>query len=150
MEAQGRNAPLGDNVGTYLAVGIRIGKHFAPPGEPDMSAVGLPCALLQFHTVAFFVVAKTVEHADAGHLAPAAKFDVIPAGKIILTVKFPPRHVHMHAAHAVVVVWRHLFDLWEVARTNTARRVREIPADSSGRVSDSGVQSSRSGVQGQG
>src|SRR5207249_7420771 len=84
VEAQRGNAPLIDHVRIDLTVRVRVGKHFAASGETDMCAIDLPSALLQSGAVAFLVAAQTIEHADAGHLASAAKFDVIPARKIIL------------------------------------------------------------------
>src|SRR5258706_15707454 len=113
VETQRGDAPLIDDVGIDLAVGVRVGKHFAAAGEVDVRAVDLASALLQLRAVAFFIVTQTMEHADAGHIASPAHLDVIAAGKIILAVELPPRHVHVHSADAVVIVRRHLPQLRE-------------------------------------
>src|SRR6266849_3166576 len=126
VEAQRGNAPLLDNVGIDLAISVRVGNHFAASGEADMRAVDLARALLQCGPVAFFFIAQIIEHADDGHVASPAKFDVIAAGKIIFAVEFPPRHVHVHSAYAVVIVRRHLLQLRKVARTTAANGIGEI------------------------
>src|SRR5260370_9443541 len=84
VEAQGGNAPLIDNIGIDLPLGVPVRKHFASPGEADVRAVRLPGALLQLEAVSLFIGATTVELADSGHLAPAAEFDVIAAGESVL------------------------------------------------------------------
>src|SRR5207237_10554997 len=48
-----------------LAVRVRVGQHFAAPGEADMCAIDLASALLQCGAVTFFIAAQTVEHAHA-------------------------------------------------------------------------------------
>ncbi len=79
-----------------------------------------------------------MEHADAGHLSSAAEFDVIAARKIIFAVEFPPRHIHVHSADTVMIMRRHLLQLWEVSGTIAADGIREISADRSGRIGDPG------------
>src|SRR6202795_4480584 len=100
MEAEDGNAPFVDNDGVDLAVGVRIGNHFATSGEADTGAVDLPCALLQSGAVTLFFVQEIIELADAGHFATAAKFDVIAAWEISLAVWMPPGDVHVEAADA--------------------------------------------------
>src|SRR6266852_3984144 len=147
MEAQRGNAPPIDDVGIDLAVGLRVGNHFAAAGEADVRAVDLASALLQAGAVAFFLATQFMKHADAGQFAPPAKFDVIAAGKIILAAEFPPRHVHVHAADTVVIVGRHLLELREVAITAAADGIGEVLADRSGRVGEAGWKGRGFGVQ---
>src|SRR2546427_12527630 len=50
-------------------------------------------ATTEIYTLSLHDALPILKHADAGHFASAAKLDVISAGKIILAVEFPPRHV---------------------------------------------------------
>src|SRR5204863_7611901 len=54
VEAQRGNAPLIDDVGIDLAVGVWVRKHLAAAGEADVRAVDLAGALPHFARIGFF------------------------------------------------------------------------------------------------
>ena len=110
VETQHGDAPLVDSGRIDLAVAILIGNHFAATGESNERAVFFLALLLQRRAVAFKLVAQVIVVANAGHAAAAAEFGVVSAEKIVLAIVLPPRQVHVHAAHAVVIVRRHLFE----------------------------------------
>src|SRR5712692_387952 len=147
VEAEHGNAPLVHDLGIDLAVGVRIGKHLAAAGKTDAGAVNLPRALLERGAVAFLVVAQAVEHADAGHAAAAPEFDVVAAWEIVLAVEFPPRNVHVHSAHAVVIVRRDFFQLREKTPAVAANRIGKISSDGAGGVGEAVGKSRRSGIE---
>src|SRR5271169_5669774 len=107
MEAQDGDAPFIDNVWVNLAVSVWIRNHLAASGHANAGAVSLSRALLQRGAVAFFFMQKVIKLADAGHIAAAAKFDVIAARKIIFAVELPPGDVQVHPADAIVIMRRH-------------------------------------------
>src|SRR5215472_799149 len=147
VETKNRNAPLIDDIGIDFTVGIGIGNHFAPAGKADIAAVDFACALLYRKTIALFFLVQVVEHADAGHLAAAAKLNVIATREIVLAVEFPPGHVHMHAANTVVIVRGHFFKLREVTVTAAAGGVHEVFANGAGRVGEARGKKSGFGIQ---
>src|SRR5580704_5624106 len=120
MKTENGDAPSIDDIRIDFAVAIRVGNHFAASREADVTAVDFARALLKLHTVTFFLLVHAAKHADSGHIAAAAKFDVIAAGKIILAIKLPPGHVQVHAAGAVVIVRGSFLELREIAIATAA------------------------------
>src|SRR4051794_19034059 len=108
MKTQDRDAPLILDTRIDLAERVLVGNHFAAAAESDMGAIILAAGLLQAYAVSFVLVADARELAYAGHISSPAHLNVIPAQEIILLAKQPPRHVHVHAPHTVVVMGRHL------------------------------------------
>src|SRR5215468_4594495 len=137
MEAQHRNAPLIDEAGVELAIGIGVWDHLAAPGESEIGAVLLPQALFQRESITFAVVAGIVEHANSRHVASAPQFDVIAAREIVFPIKLPPRHIHVQAADSIVVVWFDLFHTRNEPTAIAADRIHEIPAHGAGGVRES-------------
>src|SRR5260370_30778072 len=68
VKAQHPNSPLVHFVRIQFAIGIRIRHHFASPGKSHRRSIDLPRPPFQLRSVAFFVVAQPIEHADTGHI----------------------------------------------------------------------------------
>src|SRR5437870_5610038 len=100
-----------------------VGNHFTAASEANVIAIRCAASLLQTRAVAFGVFAKGMKVADAGHAPSAAKFNVITAQEIILAIKLPPRHVHVHATNSIVVVRWHFCKLRENTSTGTTDAV---------------------------
>ena len=88
--------------------------------------------LLQRRSIALDVLAYPVQLAHAGHMASSAKLDVIAARKIVLVICSPPRHVHVHAADAVMIVRSHRGQLREISGDTGAHGIGQIPAEYAG------------------
>jgi hypothetical protein len=116
VKAQHGDAPLINRVGIHIAIAV-IRNHLAPPGKADVGAVAAAASLLQGRTVAFEVIAEIRRTPPPGHGASAPELDVVAAQEVVLAVKFPPGHIDVHAADAVVIVRRHFFQLGKVAAT---------------------------------
>src|SRR5580692_891745 len=147
MKAQNGDAPFIDNVRVDLAVGVWIRNHFAPPGHANARAIGLARAFLQRGAVTFLFVQEVIKLADAGHIAAAAKLDVIAAREIILAVEFPPGNVHVHAADTVMIVRGHFFELRDDAPAIAANGIGEVFADSAGGIGEAVGELRRFGVE---
>src|ERR1700733_13298162 len=111
VKAQHGNAPLVYGIGIDIAVAVFVGNHFAASAEADGRAVHAAAFLLEGGAVSLEFFAHMVKLPDPGHAKPAAEFDVVAAQKVILAVELPPRHVHVHAAYAIVIVAGHFFQL---------------------------------------
>src|SRR5215470_17076986 len=114
VESQHWDTPLVSRIGINLAVAVGIGNHLAAAGKTDYSTVFAAAGLLESKAVALVAFASAIEHPNSRHVAAAAEFDVIATQKIVLAVELPPGDVHVHAAHAVMIVRRHLFKLRKV------------------------------------
>ena len=147
MEAQHGNAPLVHGVGIDIAVAVLVGNHFAASGETDVGAVPAAAVLFERRAVSFMLFAGILELAHARHAPAAAKLDVVSAQKIILAVVSPPRHVQVHAAHAVMIVRRHFLQSRKISAGGTADRVRQVTADRAGRIGQAVGKQSRAGIQ---
>src|SRR3984885_1762452 len=115
MKAQHRNPPLVLNVGVWLAVTLVVGNHLAPSVESDDRTVRAAAFLLQADPIAFMLFAHAVEAAYCRHVASPSKLDMIAAQKVVFLPEPPPGHVQVHAAHAVMVVYRHLLQSRKVS-----------------------------------
>ena len=115
VEAQHRNAPLVLHVRVKFAEALVVRNHLAASTESDERAIRATALLFQAYTVAFLLFAHAIKAAYPRHVASAPKFNVVAAQKFILLAEAPPRHVHVHAAYAVMVVRRHLFKLRKVS-----------------------------------
>src|SRR5216684_1377174 len=71
VEAQRRNAPLIDDVRIDLAIRVRVGQHFAAPGEVDVRAVDLSSAPLQCGAVALLDRKSTRLNSSHGYISYA-------------------------------------------------------------------------------
>src|SRR3954468_23226440 len=76
------------------------------------------------------------EESGAGHPAAAANLDVIAAGEVERLVIDPPRHVEVHAADAVLVVWMPVHQPRNEPRDAGSGGVRQILADDAAGVAE--------------
>src|SRR6478672_1411187 len=131
MKPEHRDAVGVDDIRIDLAVRVVVRNHLTSSRETDRGSVKCPVILLQ----RLSVPAHSVEPLNAGHEAErrrpaaAARFDVIAAGKIELSVVEPPGDVYVHPADAVLVVGDAVRQLWDVARNGKTGGVGEIAAD---------------------
>src|SRR6202022_2329943 len=102
--------------------------------KPEVCPGPIAAALFEGGSIAFEVLADSVELAHPGHAAPTIEFNVVPAEKFILAVISPPRNVHVHPAHAIVVVWRHLLQLREISSGGGSYGISEVASHSAGRI----------------
>ena len=61
--------------------------------------------------------AYPVKPAHTWHVASPAELDVIATRKIVLAVALPPRHIHVHAADAIIIVRTHCRQLRKIPGT---------------------------------
>src|ERR1019366_7069354 len=147
VKAQNRDAPLIHDIGVKLAETVFVGDHLAASVESDGCAVHAPALLLQRGPISFGSFTDIVKVADHGHLAAAAKFNVIAAQEVILAVELPPGHVKMHASGAVMIVGRNFFHLRKVAGAIAAHRIGQVTADGSRRIGQTIGEERRARVQ---
>ena len=81
------------------------------------------------------------------HSATAAELNVIAAQEFILPVEFPPWHVHVHSADAIMIVRRHIQELREISIARTANAVGKIAPDHARRICNAIRKHRRLGVQ---
>src|SRR4051812_8860561 len=129
METQNGNSPLVHHGGINLAVAVFVGDHLPTSSKADAGAISAPALLLQGGTVSFKVIANIVKVGHARHIATAAKLDVVAAKVVVLAVELPPRNVHVHSAHTIVVVRRNFLQLREISRAGAANRVCQVATD---------------------
>src|SRR5450756_2080014 len=96
-------------------------------------------------------VVRSAENAHAGHAASAAEFDVIAAREghftgLLLLVE-PPRHVHVHAADAIVIGRRQIFEDRQIAVDRRADGVHDVLADHARTVGDAVGEQAGFGVE---
>src|SRR5579862_4880032 len=131
MKPQDRDAPLVLYVGIDLAITILIRDHLAASAEADKRSIRRPASLFQARAVAFVFVADVLKLADPRHIAATAKLDVIPAQEFVFLSETPPRHVQVHAPHAVVIVNRHFFELRKMSHQIASYRISQVPSNRS-------------------
>src|SRR5437879_1358178 len=116
------------------AVAVVVGNHLATAGESDVSAIFLLAVTLERESVAFKLIAEFVIISDARQAAASPELSVVATQKIILAIELPPRQVHVHSAHAVVIVSGHALELGEVSPCVAADRIHQVAADRTGGV----------------
>src|SRR5207248_6157529 len=98
-------APFVDDVGVHFAVTVLVGNHFATTGEPDVRAVVATVVVLELLAVsASLLTLDPATEPGLGEPGAAPHLDVVAPREIQLLVVEPPGHVHVHPAHAVVIV----------------------------------------------
>src|SRR5207245_2990442 len=93
-------------VGIDFTITVFIVNHLATAFEADVAAIARTALLFQWRAVSFVLLAHTIKVAGAGHAAAPIELDWRFAHEFVLAVKLPPRNVHVHPAHTVVIVRR--------------------------------------------
>ena len=90
-----------------IAERVLVRDHFAAAGEADRRSVLLRGCTLQRLAVAFVRAGTSRGTSPRRHAEAAAELNMVAAREILLLLLLlqPPRHVHVHAAEAVAVVF---------------------------------------------
>src|SRR6266566_6834682 len=142
MKPKYRDAPLVLDARVDLAIGVRVGDHFATPIEMDEGAVIAAHVLLELQPVA---AAGQPFDARPGsvtrHPLAAAEFDMIAprerelAGALIPVE--PPGNIQLIAIGSVLIERRQALEQRDLPARAAANRIHQVSPDPAARVGES-------------